>query len=285
MLVNYSNPAAGYELDALSVIRTTWVRIQGRYPELSRESPAAAGSTFRIELANNLLWDQQYYIDSGHFAGEAGTRGQPAFYQLNWVGNLGVARPRYPYGMLWFENPSGRSTVFFRDNQLNVSPTRRDWQLNYCCDDFASSSVPARPAWAVATRHDFPAVNYLPVGEVRRYVIAHAGAFPRDPMDRRLMGYVVGGVISTAPAGVNPAGDTWRTDFTTPPEPPRDSDGDGMPDEWERAHGTNPAAQDHNGIGAARTVPGAEGYNNLEAYLHELSERRLVEGVWGARGG
>jgi hypothetical protein len=47
---------------------------------------------------------------------------------------------------------------------------------------------------------------------------------------------------------------------------PRDSDGDGMPDEWERQHGLNPnnpadGALDKNG----------DGYTNVEEYLNSLA--------------
>jgi hypothetical protein len=64
MLINYSNPAAGYALDNLTIIRNVWNRIQGRYPEFSRESgSAAAGTTMHVELTNNLYWDQRYFID------------------------------------------------------------------------------------------------------------------------------------------------------------------------------------------------------------------------------
>ncbi|MBK8695912.1 MAG: hypothetical protein IPN17_27545 [Deltaproteobacteria bacterium] len=90
MLVNYTNPAAGYQLDAITVLRTVWNRIQGRYPELSRESgTAAAGTTMRIELTNNLVWDQRYFIDVNPTVLSGGnerrrsttrsTAGQPSF--------------------------------------------------------------------------------------------------------------------------------------------------------------------------------------------------------------
>ena len=46
--------------------------------------------------------------------------------------------------------------------------------------------------------------------------------------------------------------------------PPQDGDHDGMPDNWEAAHGLNPnandSAQDRN----------ADGYTNIEEYLHSL---------------
>ncbi len=284
LLMNYSNPAAGYELDALSVIRTTWVRIEGRYPEMSRESPAAANSTARIELANNLLWDQRYYIDSGHTNGVSGAGGSPVYYQLNWVGNVGVALPSYPYGMLFFPNPTGRSRAFMRDNRLNVAPSRTDWQLVYCCNDFRDFTPDANPpAWVMTARMTFPSVNYLPSSQVRAYALAHAGAFPRDPMDRRLLGYVAAGVIPNADPAGNPANDARRNDWSpaAAPTAPVDTDSDGMPDVWERAHGLNPAVQDHNGLTVGMTTPALMGYTNLEVYLAELAEQRLVEGPWG----
>ena len=45
-------------------------------------------------------------------------------------------------------------------------------------------------------------------------------------------------------------------------EPPEDRDADGMPDPWERAHGLDPAVQDHNGD------RDRDGYTNLEEFLN-----------------
>ena len=44
-----------------------------------------------------------------------------------------------------------------------------------------------------------------------------------------------------------------------------DTDNDGMPDDWETAHGFNPAVADNNG-----DFDG-DGYTNLEEYLNELA--------------
>ena len=285
ILVNYSNPAAGYELDALTIVRTAWVRILGRYPELSRESDAAAGSTLRVELSNNLLWDQRYYIDTGHSAGTPARRVGDAFYQMNWVGNLGVVRPTFAYGMLFFPNPTGRSTVFFDDDRLTSRPDRTNWELVYCCDDFLDAPTQPRPMWAAAMRHDFPAMNYLPSADVRRYLLAHAGAFPRDAMDRRLMGYVADGVSPAGFPNVNLGNDAYTLAWASPsaaPAAPLDTDNDGMPDAWERAHNLDPAVDDHNGLTVGAAMGGVlDGYPNLEVYLAELAEQRLAEGPWG----
>jgi hypothetical protein len=251
---------------------------------MSRQSASAAGSTARFELANNLLWDQRYYIDSAHSTGTSELDGGPVYYNMNWVGNVGVTRPGYPYGMMFFPNPSGRSRVYFSDNHLTAAPSRVDWALVYCCNDFpASPPITTAPAWAVAQRHSFPRVTYIPSADVRPYIVAHAGAFPRDPMDRRLIGYVASGMIPTSASNTNLANDARLNDWgATPPAAPVDTDSDGMPDAWERAHGLDPAVQDHNGLGVGMATPALAGYTNLEVYLAELAEQRLTEGRWGA---
>ncbi len=51
--------------------------------------------------------------------------------------------------------------------------------------------------------------------------------------------------------------------------PPLDSDRDGMPDSWERAHGLRPLADD-----SATIAPG-NSYTNIETYLNELSAKTI----------
>ena len=46
---------------------------------------------------------------------------------------------------------------------------------------------------------------------------------------------------------------------------PADADADGMPDDWERAHGLDPADP------ADGPRAGRDGYTNLEVYLNELA--------------
>jgi len=278
MLINYTNPAAGFALDQISLLRNNWNRILGRFPELSRESgTAAAGTTMQIEITNNLFWDQGYYSDINP-TNLSGNDGAAAiYYQLNHVGNSSFVRAGYPYGMLYFPNPTGRSTAFLSDDRMNIYPTRADWALEYCCNDLPSRpATRVAPAWARTTRHPFPAVSVMPADAVRAWVGANVGAFPRDPMDTRLMGFVIAASIDARIASANPANDALRTGFTTAPAPLADTDGDGMPDEWERANGLNPAAQDHNGSALSVALMGRAGYTNLECYLEALSARRVM---------
>ncbi|GIW40877.1 MAG: hypothetical protein KatS3mg076_1454 [Candidatus Binatia bacterium] len=56
----------------------------------------------------------------------------------------------------------------------------------------------------------------------------------------------------------------WPT-YTTTYDAPADSDGDGMPDDWETAHGLNPDVYDANGKDLS-----PEGYDNVEVYINSL---------------
>ena len=273
MLINYTNPAAGYALDRLSVVRTVWNRIEGRMPEFSRESgTAAAGTTMNVELVNNLIWDQRYFIDVNPTIISGSNSGAYIFYNLNWVGNFAHARPQNHFGLIWIQSSGGRTSAYFNDNRSQLWAGRQDWDLNYCCNDYQGEAN-ARPSWGRTTPHAFPTVNVMPSTSVRSYAAANAGAFPRDPMDTRLMGFVSSGSLDSRPINVNPVGDAL---FLVPnPSPvPADGDNDGMPDAWENIHGLNPTVQDHNGTTASRTVTGVEGYTNLECYLNDLATRR-----------
>ena len=106
---------------------------------------------------------------------------------------------------------------------------------------------------------------------MRTILLATAGAWPRDPMDTRLMQSVAANTIATASIETNPAGDALRPSYTgTAPAAPADADNDGMPDSWEAAKGLNPAVANSNA-----TTLSTLGYTDLEVYLHELSARRI----------
>jgi hypothetical protein len=289
MLLNYSVPAAGLELDRITIVKNVWNRLLGRMPELSRESPAAGGSTLNLELSNNLLWDPGFYVDVNQTTVSGSDAGQPVYYALNWVGNFAFARSDFPFGMMSFpvNAPTGASATFFSGNRMNLYPARQDYQLLYCCNDYPATladpamlpypDVATPPRFARSTRHPFPAIAYLDSNQVRGYASANAGAFPRDPMDRRLMGPLGTGTLDPAPRDQNPYGDALRFDWTTAPPAPADTDEDGMPDAWEQAAGLNandPADGQSTTLSLARL--GVAGYPNLEVYLHELHLQRMA---------
>jgi len=206
---------------------------------------------------------------------------------MNLAGNQAVARSAgqpepFRFGMVHVATPLGAAPLtrtWLSGNRLNLYPDRSDYALMYCCNDYPEHAAnPAMPFFGTPERHDFPFIGYDQAGDLAPRAMLRAGAFPRDPMDRRLMDAVERGQIALEPRHINPAGDGSALPFSTAPLPPQDSDGDGMPDAWEQAHGLNPGAQDHNGQELSMPLIGVPGYTNLEVYLHELSEQRIREG-------
>lgn len=123
-------------------------------------------------------------------------------------------------------------------------------------------------------RITFPPISLTTATDLREYATKNVGAFPRDPMDRRLFSPIVQNAVNTQPInGTDYFNDAFQLDFTTQPLAPTDTDNDGMPDTWETANGLNPNSQDHNGTQLSKKFTGVEGYTNLECYLNELSDK------------
>jgi pectate lyase len=117
-----------------------------------------------------------------------------------------------------------------------------------------------------ATEFNHPTTATMDVSVAYAYVLKYAGATrpERDAIDTRIVGDVqngTGGIIDS-PADVGGWVTMWQG------TPPSDQDHDGMPDDWETAHGLDPrnaadSAKDRNG----------DGYTNLEEYLNSLAAK------------
>ncbi len=102
-------------------------------------------------------------------------------------------------------------------------------------------------------------------------VLAKAGAsYKRDVVDTRIIGEVRSGTVTyngskTGYQGIiDSQTDVGGWPVLVAGTAPRDSDGDGMPDEWETTNGLNPHTANANG----RNLN--EQYDNIEVYLHSL---------------
>ncbi|WP_161600491.1 Ig-like domain-containing protein [Mycolicibacterium hodleri] len=279
ILMNYSNPAYGFGLDNVSLHHNVFNRIEGRLPEGSRESLAAANSFMNLELSNNLYWDPRFFIALGPNTGVA-TNGSgnpyPIYWKINAVNNYFQTGPTFPYGM--FDDQIMRTPLnqlYVSGNRMSLYPTRSDYQLFYCCNDYSSVTDPdtsSQAAQKLTSRHPFPAITYTPTDMLRTVLLNTAGAWPRDPMDIRLLQSVATNTISAAPPNTNPAGDALLPPYTgAAPSAPVDTDADGMPDAWEIAKGLDPNVPNHNA-----TDLSPQGYTDLEVYLHELSASRVT---------
>ncbi len=125
-----------------------------------------------------------------------------------------------------------------------------------------------------------PPITTDPVMDVYDIVMAKAGAWPRDRVTLRTLNEVInqtGGYGRHAPAEPS---DEWFMEGLTPGKAPVDTDNDGIPDTWEKAHGLNP----NDPADAAKIVPAGKskgnrhrGYTYIEYYINELADN-LVKG-------
>jgi pectate lyase len=165
--------------------------------------------------------------------------------------------------------------LFVRGNILPVRP-RDDM------DEWLAVKPVARQ-WIVATRHSAPLVTTTSASEAYDDVLADAGAtigldsqgnkyWRRDAVDARILNDVRNGTgrIIDDPSEVG----GWPR--LAAGVAPRDSDHDGMPDNWEEIHGFDP--QD-SFDGPADTD--GDGYTNLEEYLNETNPISQITPVSG----
>lgn len=127
------------------------------------------------------------------------------------------------------------------------------------------------PAWLKMTRKGTflaePAavapVETQTAREAYQRVLNQAGCFPRDRVTTRTLQEVAEGTGAwgrNAPAAPS---DEWYLDQLKRNPPALDSDGDGIPDEWEQVNGLNQSdGQDYN-----RVLP--SGYTAIESYINE----------------
>ena len=110
-----------------------------------------------------------------------------------------------------------------------------------------------------------PPVLTVSAADALERVLEDAGATRprRDAVDAR----IVRDVRARTGAIIDSQEDVGGWPAYAPGDAPPDSDGDGMPDGWERAHGLDPRS---GADGAARS---SSGYTHLEDYLNALARR------------
>ena len=185
---------------------------------------------------------------------------------VNVIGNW--YRPG-PSSMTSYEiliNPSGRNLVpkiFVSGNAKfgETTPPAADWtRVHY---GWKGSGGPEK--FRASAPAPTAVVSISPAAEALTLVLDGAGAVAprRDTVDQRIVADVKNGtgsiIDSPDRVGGYPVFDRGMV--------PVDSDGDGIPDEWERRNGLNPAnPSDGN-------ADHGDGYTNLETYLHALMPR------------
>lgn len=226
----------------VSIIRTLYIDNKTRNPKVKGIN----------EFVNNVVYN--WGGGGGYIAGDSAGE---SF--ANIVNNVFIS------------GPSTSVTAFTRGNanfhafvSNNYYDSNRDGTLNGLI--LSPTSTNYSPIDFQSSRYSYPTVNTLlsPLDAYAK-VKASAGASKfRDSVDSYLINTElsslgkVGALISDPT--VAPIGGPGNIPGGTPP---KDSDGDGIPDDYESAHGTNPNSNDSANIAS-------NGYANIENYINSL---------------
>ncbi|KXN92219.1 putative pectate lyase C [Leucoagaricus sp. SymC.cos] len=226
----------------VSIIRTLYIDNKTRNPKVKGVN----------EFVNNVVYN--WGGGGGYIAGDS-------------------AGPSYANIMnnVFISGPSTSVTAFTRGNanfhayvQDNYYDPDRDGTLNGFI--LSPSSTNYSPIDFQSSRYNYPTVNTLlsPLDAFAKVKTSAGASKFRDSIDNYL--------INTELASLGKVG-ALISDPTAPPingpgtinggTPPQDTDGDGIPDSYETAHGTDPNVNDSAKIAS-------NGYANIENYINSL---------------
>jgi pectate lyase len=298
-LLNYSHP--DHPQDRIALIKNLWYRVGGRTPEITCESSNYDGqpgliascqnTALHLELSDNIYADPGFLVWYNRDVDQNAAAG-PYRVMLNAIDNRFLTRPSYPYGMFLIDLIDvAANELYVNGNRLSIYPDFADYQLFYCCNDFAGNApnTASGNASLRMSRHPYPAIAYLTESELLTNVATRAGALPADPLNRRWRDSTLSRSFPTIDYGTPLADDSFDLDFdpNNPPAPPIDTDQDGMPDAFEIANvafGLNPGSNDANGSALSVAFTGVTGYTNLECYLNALADGLIGAGTLFASG-
>ena len=248
-----------------------------------------------MEYFNNVNynWGKKNSCYGGE--NEAGTYSS---HECNFVGNYYKPGPSTPSGSYFMElsvartgktlNPNP-SRWYFADNVMegSSSATNDNWSAIHNNTSYTVAGMKSEtlvyPS-AEVTRldkckfddYDLYRTPTESAEEAYEHVLAKAGTINRDQTEQRVVNEVRNKQAQYKGTTLNKAGfidspddaEGWPTYASATPVV--DNDHDGMADDWELAHGFNPAdAED------GKLVVSAEGYTALEVYLNSLMGEKI----------
>ena len=234
----------------MSFHHNLWAHHAARMPRPGNYlTPASDAAGAFYDFRSNV-----FYNWGGNHAGynaDSGDKASLVYY--NFVDNAYKSGPDSKKNVAFDErNPLARA--WFSANSMNGRVPKDPWSLVS-----GRSDIPYRLGGPVS----LPAIDRDPAPIAYEKVLAGAGASARrDLVDARIVETVRSGtgrlIDSQKEVGGWPdlaSGSSWK-----------DTDGDGMPDEWEVRHRLNPASA-RDGTADAD----GDGYTNLEEWLNSLA--------------
>jgi hypothetical protein len=215
-------------------------------------------------FVNNVL----YNCDAGY------TTHTSTNFKHDIVNNYFVSGPASGGNFPWYQVDKNQSIYYTgnlkdsnKDGVLNGSGTTPYW--------YQGTGTVLTAAWSTETK----AIPTYSAATAYRYASSFAGTFPYDELDRLILSQVRtlgSGTTGTGTGTTGPGGGLYTSQTQTglsnngygtiaTGTKPTDTDGDGMPDFWEKTFGLNESSND------AMTT-GSDGYANIEKYINWLAD-------------
>jgi autotransporter-associated beta strand protein len=245
----YQRFGAHHEGDSASWIRNLWVNGHNR-------QPLAKANTIYI---NNVIYNYQ----AGYTCGDTG-----GFFSHDIINNYFITGPSTSSaGDDFYQIDANQSTYAYG----NLRDSDNNGALGGSTTDPNEGGPVLTAPWSPVT---MTIPTYSTVAAYR-IDVSLSGTFPHDQVDAQVIGNVTS--LGTAGQMFNSEGDTGLGNsgygIINGGVAAIDTDGDGMPDYWEKAVGLNP-----NNASDAMTIA-SDGYANIEHYLNWLADPHALTGT------
>ena len=246
----YGSLIRGGDGSRISFHHNLWANHMARAPrpgnyEGPDKDPIGALFDFRSNVFYNWGGDK-----SGYNADKA------TLSAYNFVDNAYVPGPNSQKKVAFKESDT-LAKAYFAGNSMDGVVPADPWSL-------VTFTIPEPAGYRLTAPVDVAPVTPEAADKAYERVLADAGASVwRDPVDRR----IVEGVKTRAGKVIDTQADVGGWPDLPAGAPAKDSDGDGMPDAWEKAHDLDPGKAD----GA---VVGGNGWTSLELYLADAAKAR-----------
>jgi hypothetical protein len=231
----------------MSFHHNLWAMHRARMPRPGNYNAAALDPEgARFEFRSNVFYDW----GGGRSGYNADTESLSAYA---FIGNAYIPGPDSE-GRRMFEEDNPLARAWFEGNTMDGVEPADPWSL------VRGSET---PGYRLAARPDWAAPADRTAADAEAAVLARAGAGPvRDAVDAR----IIDGVRSRSGRIIDSQSQVGGWPELAAGSPWIDGDEDGMPDDWERAHGLDPAdaadgPADRDG----------DGWTNLEDWLNALA--------------
>lgn len=269
-------------------MRNLWANNAGRNPSI--------GWNGIFNFVNNVVFNWVHRsVDGGDYRA-----------QYNIINNYfqpGPATPKNNVGRRILKPESGRSKLkyhvygraYVNGNIMEGYPeiTKDNWNGGVQVEELPNAGeYKAEMKWD--TPLPMPALTILSAADARKYVLDNAGAIlpKRDPVDTRIVEQVRTGKITYDPNVKLPTTqfehrrlpiDSYKIGIITDPSqvggypaytgtPYKDSDSDGIPDDWEKKNGLNA----NDASDASQYSKSRSGYTNIEEYLNSVGVNKKL---------